>query len=344
MALGVNYEVDLSGRNRRRLESARANEEQVRADLENTRLILCAQLVGNYFALRQLDADILLLRRLQTSQTRTLALTQVRYDNAFASVLDVAAARTILNSTSSQLLSLQDQRAHFEHAIATLVGVDAPRFSLPANPEPIKLTAIPAVSLLQPSELLQRRPDVASAERAMAAANAQIGIAKSAYFPSFNFGLIAGGDAREAPWLFATGASSLWSVGLSGAQTLFDAGKTSAGVAAARASYEQSVATYRQTVLSAFEEVQNSLSSLGTLQQNQILLDQSRDDARQTYELLQFKYAQGAASQFDVVLAEQNWIGFERLQLQNHTQQLLNAVQLMKAMGGGWQVKDAQAD
>lgn len=341
-ALSVNYELDLSGRNRRRLEVARATQGQSVADFESTRLMLTAQLAADYFALQQLDADLELLQFLEAAQQRAMRLVQIRYDTGLASALDMDAYRVTLNNTRTLVLSLKDQRAHFENAIATLIGVDAPRFALAVKQAPQSLVSVPELALVQPSVLLERRPDVASAERAMAAANAQIGIAQSAYFPTFNLSALAGSDANRSPLLFAAGASSLWSIGLNATQTLFDAGKTGAQVDAARANYQQSIAAYRQTVLSAFEEVQNILSNLSTLKQNQSWLDQSRQSSRHTYDLLQLKYELGTANALDVTLAQQNWILNERQALQNHTQTLLGSVQLIKALGGGWTTQATQ--
>jgi NodT family efflux transporter outer membrane factor (OMF) lipoprotein len=335
-ALAVNYEIDLSGRNRRRLEAAQAGQAQAVADFESTRLMLTAQLAADYFALQQLDADIALLQELEQAQQRAMTLINIRYETGMASAMDVDAYHITLNSTRTLVLSLKDQRSHFENAIATLVGTDAPRFHLAVKTEVQALAAVPDISLVQPSVLLERRPDVASAERAMAVANAQIGIAKSAYFPTLNLAALAGSDANSSPLLFAARASSLWSIGLSGTQTLFDAGKTSAAVDMAQAGYQQSVSAYRQTVLSAFEEVQNILSSLNTLKQSQPSFEQSRQSAWHTYDTLKYKYTLGTANALDVTLAQQNWIANERLMLQNRTQLLLTSVQLTKALGGGW--------
>jgi NodT family efflux transporter outer membrane factor (OMF) lipoprotein len=334
-SIAVSYEADLSGRVRRRLESARAQQAQASADFENLKLLIGAQVAANYFSLRQIDTDLVLLQQQLKSQDRVYNLIKVRYDSGYASSADLDAYRIARNNTQTLMWSLRDQRNRFENALATLVGQDASSFKL-APASALALANVPAIALAQPAKLLERRPDIASAERAMAAANAQIGIAKSAYFPTINLAAALGSDARQASMFFAGQPSTLWSLGLTGTQMLFDAGRTEAAVKQAQAGYQQTVANYRQTVLSAFEEVQNNLSGLATLQASRQLADQSEQDALHSYDLIKSKLTIGTASPLDVTVAEQNWIAYKRQQLQTTTQQLLSSVQLIKALGGGW--------
>jgi NodT family efflux transporter outer membrane factor (OMF) lipoprotein len=334
-SIAVSYEADLSGRVRRRLESARAQQAQASADFENLKLLIGAQVAANYFSLRQIDTDLALLQQQLNSQDQVYKLIKVRYDTGYASSADLDAYRIARNNTQSLMWSLRDQRNRFENALATLVGQDAATFKLAPASE-LALAQIPAIPLTQPAKLLERRPDIASAERAMAAANAQIGIAKSAYFPTINLAAALGSDARQASMFFAGQPSTLWSLGLTGTQMLFDAGRTEAAVKQAQAGYQQTVANYRQTVLSAFEEVQNNLSGLATLQASRQLADQSEQDALHSYKLIQSKLGIGTASPLEVTLAEQTWIAYKRQQLQTTTQQLLSSVQLIKSLGGGW--------
>jgi outer membrane protein, multidrug efflux system len=341
-ALTVSYEVDLSGRVDRRIEAAKAAQAQSGADFENTRLILCAQLAANYFSLRQLDADVVLLGDVLKSQQKAFALVTTRHESGSASGLDLENSRVQVANTRAQLESLIDQRAHFEHAIATLVGQDAPSFALAPRDNPLQWVELPLVSPAQPSQLLERRPDIASAERAMASANAQIGIAKSAYFPTVNFATLLGQDSNRASLLW-NGPSTLWSVGLSATQTVFDAGRTQAGVQMAQASYQQAVANYRQTVLNAFQEVQDSLSSQAHLHLAQASVREGEQSNARILALTEVRFAQGAANPLDLLQAQQNWLSYKRLLYQTHTQELLNSVQLVKALGGGWQIGQANA-
>ena len=262
----VNYEADLFGRVRREVEGARASEQQAEADFENTRLLLTAQLVTDYFALRELEAEIAVVRHSLDLQRDALGFITSRHDLGFATGLDLAQQQALVDSAATQIELLDNQRAQFEHAIATLVGAPAPSFTLPAA---LSSASLPAIPVGLPSDLLQRRPDVASAERSMAAANARIGVARAAYYPSIILGSgfgepNAGWQSNALATLFDA-PSRLWSIGLSATQTLFDAGKTRANVRIANADYDAAVATYRQTVLTAMEEVENGITGLASL-------------------------------------------------------------------------------
>ncbi|MDD0811588.1 efflux transporter outer membrane subunit [Curvibacter sp. RS43] len=339
LALTVSYEVDLSGRVRRQLEGARASEAQSQSDLENTRLLLGAQLASSYLALRGLDAEIEVLQQTLRAQRKTLDFVNARHELGSASGIDVGQQQGLLSGTEAQLQSLHDARARFEHALATLTGQPAPNFRLSASSQ---LPTPPQVALGQPADLLERRPDIASAERAMAAANAQIGIASSGYYPSLTLSSLYGDDSGSLAKLFS-GPSLLWSLGLSATQTLFDGGRTTAAVNVAKASHQQASANYRQAVLVAFQEVQDGLSTQAALRQSSRALQQAVASAEKVLSLSQARYQAGASSLLEVVLAQQTLLGYQRQEVQNRSQQLLTSVQLVKALGGGWQAEPGTA-
>jgi NodT family efflux transporter outer membrane factor (OMF) lipoprotein len=237
------------------------------------------------------------------------------------------------------LQTLADQRAKFEHAIATLIGVPASNFTVA---ESATLATPPQVPLVQPSHLLERRPDIASAERAVAAANAQIGIAKAGYFPTLNLGGVYGSDSNNRTLLFSTPAL-LWSLGLSATQTVFDAGRTQAGVNAAKAANTQAVAAYKQTVLNAFEEVENALSSQKALMDASTSLGVALNSSKTAWSISKTRYEGGASSQLEYLLAQQSYLGYARQDVQNKGQQLINSVVLVKALGGGWSAQPIDA-
>jgi len=333
----VNYELDLFGRVRREVEGARASAEQAEADFENTRLILMATLASDYFSLREVDAEMEVVRRSLDLQRDALKFVSARHDLGFATGLDLAQQQALLDSSATQLELLQNQRAQFEHAIATLVGTPAPSFTLtPSASTP----PLPAVPLGLPSDLLQRRPDVASAERAMAAANARIGVARAAYFPSIDlapgFGVPSVGWESNALASLFTAPSRLWSIGLSASQTLFDAGKTRAEVRFADADYTAAVAAYRQTVLTAMEEVENGISGLASLERAEIQATASVRSAQRAFDIASERYKGGVDTYLDVITAEQTLLTNELQAVQIQGQQFTTAVFLVKALGGGW--------
>jgi multidrug efflux system outer membrane protein len=333
----VSYEIDLFGRVRREVEGARASAQQAEADFENTRLLLTAQLATDYFALRELDAEIVVVRNSLDLQRGALGFIVSRHDLGFATGLDLAQQQALVDSSATQLELLVIQRAQFEHAIATLVGVPAPSFSIPAAPSTALLPVIPAGV---PSDLLQRRPDVASAERSMAAANARIGVARAAYYPSIE--LSSGFGEPNAGWqsnalstLFEA-PSLLWSVGLSASQTLFDAGKTTANVRIASADYTAAVATYRQTVLTAMEEVENGITGLASLDRAVTQADASVKSAQDAFDIATDRYKGGVDTYLEMITAQQVLLGNQRQAVQVHGQQFATAVFLVKALGGSW--------
>jgi NodT family efflux transporter outer membrane factor (OMF) lipoprotein len=296
-----------------------------------------ATLVSEYFSLREVDAEIGVVRRSLDLQQDALKFVSSRHDLGFATGLDLAQQQALLESSATQLELLQNQRFQLEHAIATLIGTPAPGFALAAS---ASTPPLPAVPLGLPSDLLQRRPDVASAERAMAAANARIGVARAAYFPSID--LVPGFGAPGIGWesntlasLFAA-PSRLWSIGLSASQTLFDAGKTRANVRFADADYTAAVAAYRQTVLTAMEEVENGITGLASLERAEIQAVASVQSAQRAYDIASERYKGGVDTYLDVITAEQTLLTNQRQAVQIQGQQFTTAVFLVKALGGGW--------
>jgi multidrug efflux system outer membrane protein len=227
---------------------------------------------------------------------------------------------------------LQDQRSRYQNAIAVLVGVPAPDFTLAFNPN---MAAIPAVPTVAPTALLERRPDIAAAERAMAAANAQIGLAKSAYYPSLGLTGQYGSDANKFSNLFSA-PSLLWALGVSATQTLFDGGRISANVDFAQAGYQGAVANYRQSVLTAFQEVQDGLSGDVTLSRASTTAKIAADSAERSLGLSVDRYRSGVADNLEALVAEQTFLNYRRQEVQLRGQRLLNSVRLIKALGGGW--------
>jgi multidrug efflux system outer membrane protein len=339
----VNYEADLFGRVRRQVEGARASAQQADADFENTRLILIAQLASDYFALRELDAEIAVVRNSLGLERDALGFIGSRHDLGFATGLDLAQQQALVDSSATQLELLENQRAQYEHAIATLVGTPAPNFSLPAA---LASASLPSIPVGMPADLLQRRPDVASAERAMAAANARIGVARAAYYPSIELGSSFGGP--NAGWqsnalatLFEA-PSRLWSLGLVATQTLFDAGKTRANVRIADADYTAAVASYRQTVLTAMEEVENGITGLASLDRAAMQADSGVTHAQQAFDIATVRYKGGVDTYLEMITAQQVLLGNQRQAVQVHGQQFTTAVYLVKALGGGWSADAAR--
>jgi outer membrane protein, multidrug efflux system len=334
----VSYELDLFGRVRRQVEGARATEQEAAANFENQRLVLIAALASNYFALREIDSEIEVLKHSLELQGDALKFVQSRHDLGFATGLELAQQQALLDTSATQLELLNNQRAQLEHAIATLVGAPAPLFTLPASAQSSPLPSLP-VGL--PADLLQRRPDVAAAEREMAAANARIGVAKAAYFP--NIQLLPGIGAPGIGWESSTLATlfdapgRMWSIGLSAAQTVFDAGRTSANVRFARADYTAAVAGYRQTVLSAMEEVENGITGLTILERANNQAQASVRSAQRAYDLASDRYKGGVDTYLDVITAQQTLLNNQRQAAQIQGQQFATAVYLIKALGGGWQ-------
>ena len=336
LAPEVNYELDLVGRVRREVEGYRDAAEQSAADFENTRLMLTTQLASDYFALRELDAEIDVLNRSLGLERDALTFITSRHDLGYATGLDLAQQQALVENSAAQLELLQVQRAQNEHAIATLVGTPAPGFSIAPWVTP---GTLPEVPVGVPSDLLQRRPDVASAERAMAAANARIGVARAAYFPTIQLGPVLPNFGWESTAIstLLTAPSQLWSFGLSAAQTVFDAGRTRANVHIAEQDYTAAVATYRQTVLTAMEEVENGITGLASLEQAARQANAGVESAQRAFDIATERYKGGVAIYLDVLTTQQTLLGNQRQAVQIHGQQFATAVYLIKALGGGWQ-------
>ena len=345
VAMTVNYELDLAGRIEQSTAGAQASVAQTAAELENTRLLLSTDLAANYFNLREIDAELDVLERAIDLQRRALELVKARYELGAASGLDLAQQRDVqadqvaldlaqqqalLEATLVQLELLRRQRGQFEHAVATLTGVVAPQFSLPVDS---LVRSAPTLPLGLPSELLQRRPDIAAAERAMAAANAQIGVANAAFYPSIMLGSTFGTDSRDLASLFDA-PSLLWSFGLSAAQSLFDGGRLRANLEFSRAGYDATVANYRRVVLIAMQEVEDGITGLVALRRAASQARTATTAARRVLDMTTARYEGGVSPYLDLVTAQQSLLLSERQSVQLLGQELVTSVFLIKALGG----------
>ncbi|SAK99332.1 efflux transporter outer membrane subunit [Caballeronia ptereochthonis] len=337
LAPTVNYDVDLFGRIRREVEGAQASADQSRDDLANARLVLTTDLASDYFSMRELDAEIDVLNRSVDLQKKALDYVQAQHDLGAVSGLDVLQQQAQLDSTRVQAQLLLNQRAQVEHAIAALVGTPAPQFSI--APE-LAEHPIPPVPLGLPSDVLQRRPDVASAERAMAAANAQIGVAKAAFFPSLTLNGTVGWESTAFSSLISA-PSLLWTIGTMASQVVFDGGRRSAAVDFANQGYIAAVANYRQTVLGAFQQVQDGIVGLSVLDGAAKQSHAAVVDAQRLLSLANDRYSGGLVAYLDVITAQQQLLTSERQDVQIRGQQRTVSVALVKALGGGWDANDA---
>jgi len=329
----VSYEADLFGRVHALVQGARASAEQAEADLENARLVLLSEVAADYFNLRELDAEMHAVEQSIALQSRALEFITARHDLGAASGLDLAQQQSTLDAGRTQLSLLQVQRTQYEHALATLSGTPAPSFALaPA----LSVLAPPALPLALPSQVLQRRPDIASAERAVAAANAAIGVARSAYFPTVMLQANGGWDSNQMSSLF-NAPSLLWSLGAGLTQTLFDAGKTDATVAFAKAGYAGAVAGYRQSVLNAMQEVEDGVAGLATLARANGEAEASVRSSQRVLDLANDRYSGGLDTYLDVITAQQTLLTNQRQAVRIRGQQMVGSVFLVKALGGGWQ-------
>jgi multidrug efflux system outer membrane protein len=331
-SLGVSYEVDLAGRVQRSIEGVLASAEQSEADFENTRLLLTTDLATSYFNLRATDIELDVLSRSIALQRRALGLVTARHDLGAVSGLEVAQQQALLDTTLVQVDVLRRQRAVFEHAIATLTGTAAPLFTLAAN---LQEVAPPAVPIGVPSDVLERRPDVAAAERAMAVANAQIGVATAAFYPSISLAPSLGTESRSLASLFDA-PSLLWSIGVSLTQPIFDAGRLRATVDFARAGYDATVANYRRIVLTAMQEVEDGITGVATLESASTQAGVAVMSAQRVLDMATARYQGGASGYLDVITAQQSLLASERLAAQLRGQRLLTSVFLVKALGGDW--------
>jgi NodT family efflux transporter outer membrane factor (OMF) lipoprotein len=335
----LNWEADVFGGVRRGVESSVALYQASAANLENVRLVVTSELAADYFSLREIDAEIAVVDDAVQYQQKALELVQNRHAGGIASGLDVAQQETQLNATRTQATLLRRERAQFEHAIAALVGAPASSFSVPVKPLAAEAPEIP---LGVPSDVLERRPDVAQAERQMASENAQIGVAKSAYYPGFN--LFANGGVQSADLgLLLNAPSAFWAVGANVTETILSGGRRRAQVDFAKSGYGASVASYRQTVLTAFQEVEDGISGLSVLAQAAQTQQQAVEASQRALTIANDRYVGGLVTYLDVVTAEQVLLDNKRLATQILGQRLTTSVSLVKALGGGWDAASLQA-
>ena len=330
--LNISWEPDFWGAIRRQIESSATSAQASAADLANTRLSLQGTLAVTFFQLRGLDLQSQLLRSTLDSYQQTLQLTQDRLKGGLASQSDVDQAETQLEQTRAQLIDLGVQRAQFEHAIAVLVGEAATNFHIAERP----LTGDPpSVPTGIPSELLQRRPDIAGAERRVASANALIGVAKSAYYPSITLGAGGGVESDLVSQVFSAG-SSTWYAGPSVNEVIYDAGRRKAQVDFALDQREQATALYREQVLSAFRDVEDQLSALRVLEDEAIVTGRAVTSAKRSTELSTLRYKRGLAPYLEVLTNQTIELANERTAASLVTQRVVSSAQLQMALGGGW--------
>jgi len=334
LGLDMSYEVDLWGRVRRTVRSAKDEAQATAADLETARLSLQSELVVDYFELRAADAQKQLLDETVKYYEQALQLTLNRFTGGAAPKSDVAQAQTQLETTRAQATDVGVARAQFEHAIATLLGTPPAEFGLPPRPLDHRLPDIPVGV---PSQLLERRPDIAAAERRVAEANEQIGIAKAAYFPTVMLNASVGfegstfGNALNA-------SSLLWSVGASITQTIFDAGRRRATSDAARAAYDATVASYRETTLTAFQQVEDNLAALRILEQEAQQQRRAVEAAQESLQLFTNRYRGGVDNYLQVITAQTTLLTNQRTEIDILRRRMDASVLLVKALGGGWDV------
>jgi NodT family efflux transporter outer membrane factor (OMF) lipoprotein len=331
-ALDLGWELDLWGKIRRGIEANDASAQASAADLAGATLSLQALLAQDYLLLRVQDAEIELLRNTVEAYQRSLQLTQNQYKAGIVARGDVAQAEAQLASTKAQLLDAEVQRAQLEHAIAVLAG--KPPSALAIAPRPMTVV-FPQIPVAMPSELLERRPDIASAERRTASANAQIGVAQAAFYPSLSLGAIGGVQSSVLGDLLSLPAR-YWSIGPALAQTLFDAGLREAQKAQAIAVWDETVATYRATVLNGFQEVEDNLAALSILEREAAVQDEAVRAARESVTIATNQYKAGTTSYLAVVVLQTAALNSERTALAILGRRLTSSVGLIKALGGGW--------
>ena len=332
LPVSASYTYDVWGSIHRSITGSANTAQSMAALLENARLLYQSELAGDYFQLHGNDADGALLRQTVQSYKDYLTLTQDRYAGGVASDADVSQAETQLYTTQSQLVDLDVQRTQLEHAMAMLIGKPPAELSIPSAPIEFSFPRIP-VSL--PSALLERRPDIADTERQAAAANLQIGIAQAAFYPTLTFAVSAGLESTSLlTWI--TWPSRFWTLGPQAAQILFDAGKRKAQVAEAQASYDATAAAYRQTVLTAFQQVEDNLAALRVLENEASVLDQAVKSAKRAVTVSEAQYKGGTATYLQVITTQTIALQDERSAIELQTRRMTAAVALIEALGGGW--------
>jgi NodT family efflux transporter outer membrane factor (OMF) lipoprotein len=340
LPLDVSWDIDVWGRIRRNVEGNRANAQASAGDLEATRLLFQSELAQDYYLLRTLDAQRALLDAAIAAFQTSLQLTRNRYAGGVASAADVAQAETQLKTTQAQATDLGVQRAQLDHAIAILIGRPPAAFGIAVAPLP---AAPPAIPVGLPSELLERRPDVAAAERRVAAANAQIGVAVAAYYPTVTLSATAGFESGSiAKWFMWP--SRFFSVGPAVTETVFDGGLRSAQTASARAAYDANVAGYRETVLGAFQDVEDNLAALRILETEAREQDEAVRAAERSLALTTNQYRAGIVSYLNVVIAQTAALTSEQTAVGIKGRRLNASVLLIKALGGGWSADQLPTD
>ncbi|MGB2627548.1 MAG: efflux transporter outer membrane subunit [Candidatus Acidiferrum sp.] len=330
--LELSYEVDVWGRVRRTVESYRAQAQASAADLAAVNLSMHAELALDYYQARTLDAEEQLLKSTVSQYQQALELIQNRFAGGLASDLEVQQAKTQLETTRAQAIDVGVARAQYEHAVAVLIGKPPAEFSLAALP---LTTPPPPVPAGLPSELLERRPDIASAERLMASANAQIGVAKAAYYPTISLGATGGFESGMISTLL-TGPSALWAVGGSAVAPLFDGGRRRANLDQAIAAYDQSVANYRETVLTGFQQVEDNVAALRILEDEAQVQESAVTAAQKYLELANTRYKGGVTSYLEVTTAQSAALSDEVTAVNILGRRMVYAVTLVQALGGGW--------
>jgi len=328
----VSYQADVWGRVRRNVESYREQAQASAADLATVNLSMHADLAVDYFQARSLDAEEQLLNSTVKQYEQALELNESRFQGGIASEVEVQQAKTILQTTQAEAIDVGVLRAQYEHAVAILIGKPPAEFSLP----PLPLTAPPPhVPISVPSKLLERRPDIAAAERRVAAANAQIGVAKSAYYPTISLGA-SGGFESSAITTLINGPSGLWSVGLSAIGTVFDVGRRRALTDEARAAYDTQVAVYREDVLTGFQQVEDNLAAVRILENEAKVQDEAVASAQRSLDLSITRYKGGVTSYLEVITAQNAALAAEVTAVNILGRRMANTVLLIQALGGGW--------
>ena len=335
LPVDLSYEIDLWGRIRRGVASAREQAQAADADLESVRLSLHAELAMDYFGLRDADAQIKLLDDTVKAYQQALQLTQDRFEGGAAPQSDVTQAQTQLDQAQVQRTDLGVQRMQYEHAIAVLVGKPPAELTLPPLPLNLQAPAIPQIPVAMPSALLERRPDIAADERRMASANEQIGIAEAAYYPTLSLSGSAGFQGTSILNWF-TWPSRFWAVGPTFSETLFDAGRRRSAKNITLAQYDGTVANYRQTVLTAFQQVEDNLAALRILETEAQQQHETTASAEHSLDLFQTRYEGGVDTYLQVVTWQTAALNNERNDLDIMQRRLDASVLLIKALGGGW--------
>lgn len=329
----ASYQVDFWGQIRRSIESANALTQASVANYENVLLTLKSDVASFYIMVHYIDQERQVLRDNIDLQQKAYDLAEVRRNGGVASGLDVSEAETLLDTTQATYVGLGVQRAQFEHALAVLLGVPPAVFSVPEKPLDLNTPAIPVG---MPADLLERRPDVAEAERRMDSQNALIGVARSAYFPNVEL-TASGGFLSGAITALFNAPSAVWSLAAGATQPIYTGGRLSANMTLARADYDESVANYRQQVLTAFQEVEDGLSGLRVLEQQGLAYDKAVKSAQNTVDISTSRYREGLANYLEVITAETSLLSNQLVADQILEERLLTTVQLINALGGGWQ-------